>query len=219
MATASEALRGYRSRRDFCVTPEPKGEKVAQRKKNPIFVIQKHAARQLHYDLRLEIDGVLVSWAVPKGPSLNPRHRRLAVRTENHPIEYAKFEGIIPEGEYGAGTVMVWDKGTYKNMSKHNGRVVSTATALKHGEIKFFLKGKKLEGEFVLIRTDYGKKKGEEWLLMKMKDEYASARRNPVSTQQKSALTDRTMTQIKREACKKEPAVCRKAPKKRARTR
>jgi len=218
MTTTSEALHNYRTRRDFCVTPEPKGETVSQQKKNPIFVIQKHAARQLHYDLRLEIDGVLASWAIPKGPSLNPRCRRLAVRTENHPMEYAKFEGIIPEGEYGAGTVMIWDKGTYKNMSERKGRAISATTALKHGEIKFFLKGKKLEGEFVLLRTKYAKK-GEEWLLVKMKDEYSSARRNPVNTQQKSALTDRTMTQIKREACKKEPATCRKRTKKPARTR
>jgi len=204
MAPATKSLRSYQSRRDFRATPEPKGRRVTCKKKLPVFVIQKHAARQLHYDLRLEIDGVLVSWALPKGPSLNPRQRRLAVRTENHPLEYAKFEGIIPEGQYGAGTVMVWDIGTYKNISERNGRTITARTALKNGEIKFTLKGKKLEGNFVLIRTDYGDKKGEQWLLIKMKDEQASARRNPVNTQKKSALTNRTMTQIKRDTTRKE---------------
>jgi len=204
MATVATSLRNYQSRRDFSATPEPRGKKTKQKKKSPIFVIQKHAARQLHYDLRLEIGGILVSWALPKGPSLNPQVRRLAVRTENHPIDYARFEGVIPEGHYGAGTVMVWDSGTYKNISERNGRAVSARTALKHGEIKFTLKGKKLAGDFVLIRTNYGDKKGEQWLLIKMKDKHADARRNPVNTQQKSALTNRTMTQIKRDDAHKE---------------
>jgi len=220
MAATNSSLRPYRSRRNFAKTSEPRGtkNKTITRKKAPLFVIQKHAARQLHYDLRLEIDGTLVSWAIPKGPSLNPRMRRLAVRTENHPLDYAKFEGTIPEGEYGAGTVMVWDIGTYKNASEHNGRAISEQNALKNGEIKFILKGKKLVGKFVLIRTDYGKKTGEEWLLIKMKDDYASARRDPVKSQQKSVLTDRTMTQIKRDACKDKPCP-EKKKRKPARTR
>ena len=158
----------------------------------PQFVIQKHAARSLHYDFRLSIGGVLVSWAIPKGPSTSTKVKRLAVRTDDHSIAYAKFEGVIPNGEYGAGTVMVWDKGTYKNIKKKDGKLVPMERCLKNGRIEVFLKGEKLEGGYALIRMV---QKGQ-WLLIKMKDEYARARGNPVRTKTKSVLTGRTMRQI-----------------------
>ncbi len=202
MAAKKDSLKTYRARRNFTRSPEPAGGKKKASKK-PIFVIHKHAARQLHYDVRIEIDGVLVSWAVPKGPSTDPREKRLAVPTDDHPLEYAKFEGVIPEDLYGAGTVMVWDIGTYRNIKQKKGKLVPMKQCLKNGQIEVLLKGKKLQGGYVLIRT--GKTKAEQrWLFIKMRDEYASARRNPVSSQPKSALTGRTMKQIEREERKKQ---------------
>jgi len=165
----------------------------------PIFVIQKHAARNMHYDFRLSIGGVLVSWAVPKGPSMSTRLRRLAIRTDDHPIAYAQFEGVIPKGEYGAGTVMVWDKGTYRNIKKKGGKKVSMAQCLVSGQIEVWLEGDVLRGAYVLLRR--GKEK--QWLLIKMKDEHASDRRNPVNTHNKSVLTGRTMRQITADEKKK----------------
>jgi bifunctional non-homologous end joining protein LigD len=164
------ALEAYRMKRDFRKTPEPDGHAHGSRGK-PIFVVQKHAARRLHYDFRLEINGVLVSWAVPKGPSLNPSDRRLAIRTEDHPLEYADFEGVIPEGQYGAGTVMVWDKGTY---DVENGLAIGQQ--LVRGEIKVILHGKKLRGAFVLIQTARrlsARPEQARWLLIKQRDQYA----------------------------------------------
>ncbi len=198
---ATGSLKAYRARRDFRKTSEPRGRKVLKKSKRPIFVIQKHVARSLHYDFRIEIDGVLKSWALPKGPSINPRDKRLAVPTEDHPKAYARFEGMIPKGEYGAGTVLVWDIGTYKNIKKKKDTLISMKQCLKNGQIEVFLKGKKLQGAFALIRT--GSKTGERWLLIKMRDEYADARRKPVKSQPKSALTDRTLSQIKKDAEKK----------------
>lgn len=193
MAKKKETLSTYRSKRDFTRTPEPSGKTVKKKltsRKKPIFVVQEHHASHLHYDVRLQIGKVLVSWAVPKGPSLNPTVKRLAVQTEDHPLDYADFEGIIPEG-YGAGTVMVWDIGTYKNLKD-----CSMEQSLKDGQIEVELKGQKLEGAFAFVRTNYaGSKKN--WLMIKMKDEFASAKKNPVSTQKRSALTDRTMSEIK----------------------
>lgn len=186
----------YQEKRDFKTSPEPKGKALVKKSTSPIFVIQKHDASHLHYDLRLEIDGVLVSWAVPKGPSLNPQEKHLAIMTEDHPIEYADFEGVIPEGQYGGGTVMVWDTGTYKNIKEKNGKLVSMDECLKNGQIEVFLEGKKLKGGFALIKTQYAG--GDNWLLMKMKDEFASARKKPVNSQNKSAITGRTMQQIKK---------------------
>ncbi len=156
---AKNKLEVYRKRRNLKVSPEPVGTVKKTRGKKAIFVIQKHAARALHYDVRLEIDGVLVSWAVPKGPSMNPRVKHLAVRTDDHPMEYAKFEGVIPEGSYGAGTVMVWDIGTYKNIkTTDDGELVPMKECLKQGRVEVFLKGKKLEGGYALIKTDRGSK-------------------------------------------------------------
>ncbi|MGE0206304.1 MAG: DNA polymerase ligase N-terminal domain-containing protein [Candidatus Babeliales bacterium] len=196
MAEKKDVLKTYRKRRDLTISPEPKGTVAKKRSKKPIFVIQKHAASHLHYDFRLEIDGILVSWAVPKGPSMNPKEKRLAMRTDDHPMEYAKFEGMIPEGTYGAGTVMIWDYGTYKNIKKKNDKLVPMTTCLKNGQIEIFLYGKKLKGGYALHRF---KPKEDAWLLIKMNDEYASARRNPTNTENKSARTNRTMNEIKKE--------------------
>src|SRR6266545_6832263 len=129
----SEQLKRYRAKRDFRKTKEPsgKGKRRRRKKREPIFVIQKHDARTLHYDFRLEVDGVLKSWAVPKGPSTDPREKRLAMPTEDHPMEYARFEGVIPEGEYGAGPVIVWDRGVYENRSvDKRGRKLSVSKAV-----------------------------------------------------------------------------------------
>lgn len=186
------ALDEYRQKRDFKQTPEPAGrQKPRGSAKLPIFVVQKHQATRLHYDFRLEIEGVLVSWAVPKGPSLNPSDRRLAIRTEDHPIEYADFEGVIPEGQYGAGTVMVWDKGTYETDG-------TAAEQLARGELKFTLHGQRLQGGFVLVRTDLksaGKAEGQQWLLIKRKDQYA-VRSWKIDRYDRSVLTGRSLEEI-----------------------
>lgn len=189
-----EALKEYRAKRNLKRTPEPSGKKRIKKKfPGPLFVIQKHDASHLHYDFRLEIGGVMPSWAIPKGPSTNPAIKRLAIQTEDHPLDYAYFEGIIPEGNYGAGTVMVWDIGWYENI-----RSKSMKECMKEGKIEVFLHGQKLQGVYVLIRrsmsSDDSSKK--QWLFFKMHDEYADARRNPVKTQAKSALTKRTLKQI-----------------------
>lgn len=189
MVPKKDPLAPYKSKRDFTKTPEPKDSKVKTKTDLPTFVIHKHASRQLHYDIRLEIDGVLVSWAVPKGPSLNPSDKRLAIRTEDHPLAYATFEGVIPEGLYGAGPVMVWDIGTFDNIHKST----SLQQSVKDGLLEVFLHGKKLCGKYALIKT-----KGNEnrWLLIKMRDEYADVERKPTKTETRSALTGRSMEQI-----------------------
>jgi len=198
-------LKEYNNKRNFQITEEPRGTKT-----NPgtlgknLFVIQKHDATNLHYDFRLLVDGVLKSWAVPKGPSTDPKVKRLAVQTEDHPLEYADFEGIIPEDQYGGGTVMVWDAGTYENEKKDKeGNEVSITDQLKKGKCTVVLHGKKLKGGYTLIKIGKGKDKDNNWLLKKIDDEEADARRNPTNTQNKSVLTGRTMTQIKRDYKKK----------------
>lgn len=191
------ATKAYRAKRRFRRTPEPSGKRSGRRRAGRIFVIQKHAARQLHYDFRIEVDGVLKSWAVPKGPSLDPRQRRLARQVEDHPLDYKDFEGVIPEGEYGAGTVMVWERGTYQHTTEIDDRKVSIARALARGHLTLRLRGRKLKGGFALTRTGRGRSK--RWLLVKMKDDHADARRNPVSTEPKSVLTGRTIRQISNE--------------------
>src|ERR1700719_5088466 len=158
-------LAEYRRKRRFAETPEPRGTKA--RKDEKVFVIQKHAATRLHYDLRLEVGGVLKSWAVPKGPSLNPGDKRLAVHVEDHPLEYRKFEGVIPKGQYGGGEVIVWDQGTYK-LEGH----LDAEAQLARGELKFVLHGKKVRGSFVLVELKNSKVKNE-WLLIKHRDEFA----------------------------------------------
>jgi DNA ligase D-like protein (predicted 3'-phosphoesterase) len=157
-------------------------------------VIQKHDASTLHYDFRLEVGGVLKSWAVPKGPSTDPRDKRLATPTEDHPLDYADFEGVIPEG-YGAGAVIVWDTGTYDNITLKDGRIVPAAEALEHGHLVVRLHGKKLEGGYVLQRMG----KDGDWLLIKTDDAGADARRKPTSTEPESVLSDRTIEQVAKE--------------------
>jgi bifunctional non-homologous end joining protein LigD len=178
------ALTEYKKKRRFDKTPEP-GPKKKQTRSGRIYVIQKHRATQLHYDFRLEADGVLKSWAVPKGPSLDPTVKRLAMEVEDHPVDYAKFEGVIPEGEYGGGTVMVWDYGTYKPEEADN-----VSAALKKGELKFSLNGKKLKGSWVLVRT-----RGRQWLLIKHRD-YYTTEEDVTEIAPVSILTRRTLAEI-----------------------
>ena len=188
-----DPLDPYRKKRHFDRTPEPSGRSRG-RKKGPIFVIQKHDATTLHYDFRLETGGVLKSWAVPKGPSTDPRDKRLAIRTEDHPLAYADFEGSIPEGEYGAGPVIVWDTGTYRNLTEREGREVPVDQAVESGHVSVWLEGHKLRGGYALTRV--ARDTRERWLLVKMDDEGADARRNPVNTQPESVLTGRTIEQV-----------------------
>lgn len=185
----------YKSKRDFTVSPEPKGTPVKKKtKKDPIFVIQKHDATHLHYDFRLEINGVLKSWAVPKGPSTDPADKRLAMETEDHPMEYATFEGVIPEGHYGAGPVIIWDTGTFENIKEKDGKQISLSQSYKNGQIEVNLQGKKLQGGYALIRThgDEAKK----WLLIKMRDQYADARRNPISSHPESVISGKKIEEL-----------------------
>ncbi len=178
------ALTEYKKKRKFDKTPEP-GPKEKRTRTGRLFVIQKHRATQLHYDFRLEVDGVLKSWAVPKGPSLDPTVRRLSMQVEDHPVDYAKFEGVIPEGEYGGGTVMVWDYGTYKPENTDD-----VSLALRKGELKFSLNGKKLKGSWVLVRT-----RERQWLLIKHRDYYTTDE-EVTEVAPASILTRRTLAEI-----------------------
>jgi DNA ligase D-like protein (predicted 3'-phosphoesterase) len=191
-----DPLQTYQEKRQFSKTPEPSGGE-RQASDTPVYVIQKHAARTLHYDFRLEVEGVLKSWAVPKGPSLNPKDKRLAVPTEDHPLEYADFEGVIPEGEYGAGAVMVWDFGTYRNLTEKKGQPVSMAEAVPHGHLKVWLEGKKLRGGYALTR--FKKPPDEAWLLVKADDEAADPTTDILKKQTDSALTGRSLEEIAQE--------------------
>ena len=163
-----------------------------------MFVIQKHQARSLHYDFRLEAGGTLKSWAVPKGPSTDPRDKRLAMPTEDHPLDYGSFEGTIPEGQYGAGTVIVWDTGSYRNLTKRDGKEVPIEQAIEDGHAVVWLEGRKLRGGWALRRISRGGDERERWLLVKKKDEFADARRNPVSTQSESVLSGKTIEELQR---------------------
>jgi DNA ligase D-like protein (predicted 3'-phosphoesterase) len=188
-------LQEYRRKRNFRRTPEPAGatEHPARPEHEPVFVVQKHDASRLHYDFRLEVDGVLKSWAIPKGPSMNTRDKRLAVPTEDHPLEYRDFEGIIPEGEYGAGRVIVWDTGTFRNITKRDGQLVPLQQAIENGQLAIWLEGKKLKGGFALTRIRDGKK--PIWLLVKKRDEYANTS-DPVIEQPESVLSGRTIEEL-----------------------
>lgn len=193
------SLKKYRQRRELKKTKpsaEPYGRVKKATSKNPMFVIQKHDASHVHYDFRLEIDGVLVSWAVPKGLPEKLDIRRLAIRTDNHPMQYGNFEGIIPEGHYGAGTVMVWDIGTYENIREKEGKSVSMKKALDQGTIEVFVKGKKIWGPYALIKTK-GMNGKNSWILLKMKKNIVEKKPTKKRIRKNtSALTERTMKQI-----------------------
>jgi len=166
-------LSKYNLKRNFDSTTEPKGE-IAKSKNELIFVVQKHAASHLHYDFRLEINGILKSWAIPKGPSLNPEEKRLAIMVEDHPYTYKDFEGTIPEGNYGAGTVIVWDKGTYTLEDEQKTATIEAQlqSGLQSGHLSFILNGEKLKGEFALVKLKIKQK--DAWLLIKKEDQFAS---------------------------------------------
>ena len=191
MSKNNSNLATYKSKRDLKRSPEPPAQKGKKKYKKRIFVIQKHDARAHHYDFRIEVHGVLKSWAVPKGPSTDPRVKHLAVKTEDHPYGYAQFEGVIPEGHYGAGPVMIWDKGTYVPIKDS-----AIADDIKEGHVEIFLHGHKIKGGYALIRM--GLPTSKNWLLIKMKDEYADARRKPTKTQNRSVVSNRTIKQIEK---------------------
>jgi bifunctional non-homologous end joining protein LigD len=224
-------LREYRRKRNFKKTPEPSGTKLVRRGKGDrLFVIQKHAASRLHYDFRLELEGVLKSWAVPKGPSLDPADKRLAMHVEDHPLEYGTFEGIIPKGEYGGGTVLLWDRGTWEPVGDPH-------QAYRAGNLKFALKGDKLRGGWALVRIRGGRRgddRGRSWLLIKERDAEARSGRaaNIVELEPRSVDTGRTLEKIaaaadriwhsgrndgKKAAARKPPAALRPTPARRSR--
>lgn len=207
-------LEEYGRKRDFNITPEPRGQVNNASSKPLTFVVQKHDARRLHYDFRLEIDGVLVSWAVPKGPSYDPKEKRLAVQTEDHPIDYAHFEGIIPERQYGAGPVIVWDHGTF---SPDEGGELSwedrdhaqqrMREGLKKGKLSFFLRGEKLQGSWTLVRLGGKNSTKKEWLLIKHQDEFADSALDIVEQNDRSVVTGRTVEEVEAGKEAKNPVV------------
>ena len=192
----TKALAEYHRKRDFTKTAEPAGSRVVPVKRQLAYVIQKHAASHLHFDLRLELDGVMKSWAVPKGPSLDPAVKRLAMQVEDHPIEYNKFEGIIPAGEYGGGTVMLWDRGTYTWWLKDADPVQRLREAYAKGDFKFELRGKRLRGTWVLVRIRRGDPAKPQWLLIKHRDEFAEPGSEIAVEEDTSVATGRTMDAI-----------------------
>lgn len=188
-------LTEYRKKRRFDVTPEPPGEILPPQKeaKTLRYLVQKHRASHLHYDFRLEWNGVLLSWAVPKGPSLDPSVKRLATQVEDHPLEYEEFEGVVPPGEYGGGTVMVWDKGTWFP------EIPDVDEALNKGELKFTIDGRKLNGSWVLVRTrGFGRRERPSWLLIKHRDLFA-AKCDITLEAPRSAISGRTLAEIARD--------------------
>lgn len=188
-------LEEYRRKRDFSRTAEPPGGRVRTARKLA-YVIQKHAARNLHYDLRLELDGVMKSWAVPKGPSLDPSVKRLAMQVEDHPIEYNTFEGTIPKGEYGGGTVMLWDRGTCEYGGAEPDPIEGLRRGYEKGDFKFVLHGKRLKGSWVLVRIRRGERSKPQWLLIKHRDEFADPETDVTEKYQTSVVTGRTMEEL-----------------------
>ncbi|HUE85452.1 MAG TPA: DNA polymerase ligase N-terminal domain-containing protein, partial [Vicinamibacterales bacterium] len=190
-----DSLTEYRRKRDFKATPEPSGEVAVSAPRQLRYVIQKHAASQLHFDLRLELGGVMKSWAVPKGPSLDPSVKRLAMEVEDHPIEYNAFEGTIPQGQYGGGTVMLWDVGTYRPEHPDGGDPEATVGAgYEKGDLKIVFDGARLQGSWVLVRM---KRPGKpQWLFIKHRDEHATTAVDIVAETPTSVATGRTMEEI-----------------------
>ena len=188
----AKPLAEYNRKRDFTRTKEPEGRVPTGRGKTLHFVVQKHAASRLHYDFRLELDGVMKSWAVPKGPSYDPKVRRLAMEVEDHPISYNSFEGTIPAGEYGGGTVMLWDRGTYE--AEDGGGVESLRRGYEKGDLKIAMHGERLRGGWVLVRMN--RPGGKEWLLIKHRDDTADADFDVTADETTSVTTDRTMEEI-----------------------
>src|SRR5689334_18537714 len=186
----SELLKKYRSMRDFAATPEPSGGKP-KKAKLPIFVIQKHHATAMHYDFRLEMEGVLKSWAVPKGPSYDPTVKRLAMMTEDHPYDYKDFEGVIPAGNYGAGNVIIWDEGTWELTEPDDG-----VKGIKQGKLAFKMYGKKMFGEWALVKIKGRSTKGNEWLLLKHRDAYANADIDVTAVAPQSVISGKTVDEI-----------------------
>ena len=187
-------LKEYTKKRHFNVSPEPSGKAAPAKKQDAlIYLIQKHRATALHYDFRLEWNGVLLSWAVPKGPSLDSSVKRLAMQVEDHPVEYASFEGVIPQGEYGGGTVMVWDEGTWTPESP------DVEAALAKGDLKFTLHGKKLQGSWVLVRTHgWGSSSGKSWLLIKHRDAHTSTKDVTID-KPRSIVSNKLLAEIARD--------------------
>ncbi|MEA2236970.1 MAG: bifunctional non-ous end joining protein LigD [Thermoanaerobaculia bacterium] len=188
----NDLLKKYRNMRDFGVTSEPSGGKP-KGTKLPIFVIQKHHASRLHYDFRLEMEGVLKSWAVPKGPSYDPANKRLAMMTEDHPYDYASFEGVIPAGQYGGGNVIIWDNGTWEFIEPGDDPV----KAVRSGKLTFRMYGKKMFGEWALVKI-HGRSgsKGNEWLLIKHRDEFANADVDVTELAPRSIISNLTVEEI-----------------------
>jgi bifunctional non-homologous end joining protein LigD len=188
-----DLLKKYKAMRDFGDTPEPSGGKP-KKSKLPIFVIQKHRATALHYDFRLEMEGVLKSWAVPKGPSYDPGTKRLAMMTEDHPYDYASFEGVIPEGNYGAGNVIIWDQGHWEFIEPGDDPVA----ALKDGKLTFRMYGKKMFGEWALVRIKgRGKSdRGNEWLLLKHRDQFANEKVDVTEVAPRSVISNKLVEEV-----------------------
>jgi DNA ligase D-like protein (predicted 3'-phosphoesterase) len=203
-----KSLTAYKKKRNFDTTSEPSGDTPPTQDSQNIFVIQKHDASHLHYDFRLEINGALKSWAVPKGPSTNPSIKRLAMETEDHPMGYAIFEGVIPEGNYGAGPVIVWDHGTFDNIKEPysakatkgekatKDKDISLQKCYENGQIEVDLHGKKLNGGYALIRTPMDTDNKKKWLLIKMRDQYADARRNLINSQPESVISGKKIEEL-----------------------
>ncbi len=189
------SLKRYAEKRSFDKTPEPAPSEVPSRRDALQFCVQRHHASHLHYDFRLEVDGALKSWAVPKGPTLDPDQKRLAMMVEDHPIEYGGFEGVIPRGNYGAGSVMLWDRGTYQILGD-----ATPEEQLARGDFKFHLDGEKLAGDFALvhIKGRTRSSKGNEWLLIKKRDKFAAPGWNP-EDHSRSVLTGRSQEEIAQE--------------------
>jgi bifunctional non-homologous end joining protein LigD len=213
-SSKNQPLADYKRKRNFNKTAEPEGGLQRRSRRGLRFVIQKHAASHLHYDLRLELDGVMKSWAVPKGPSYDPKVRRLAMQVEDHPIEYNTFEGTIPQGEYGGGTVMLWDRGTYE--PEGGGGEAAVRDAYDRGDLKIVMRGKRMFGGWVLVRMRRDDAGRAQWLLIKHRDEFANDEVDVTAVAATSVTTGRTMEQIatgrrrvwrsNRESAKKAPA-------------